>query len=120
MTSSIILNILQDISKFEDVHHGDGLVGPHLGDCDGRVLIVVPANCMVKGNRIMKTSFGTGFGSSIPEHALAVVGVCMLESTYRASFRFTQDTYDFSLREFRGTTIFSEGIMLIFESFECA
>ena len=97
MTSSIVLDIQQDGSKFDDVHHGDGFIGPHLGDCDGGALIVVPAKCTVKRNRIMETSFGTGLGSSIPECALTVVGVSMFESsTCRASIFFTQYTYNFS------------------------
>ena len=40
-------------SNFDGVHHGDGLVGPHLGDCDRGALIVMSADFAVKRNGIM-------------------------------------------------------------------
>ena len=41
LTSRIILDVQLDGLDSQDVHHGDGLVRSHLGDGDGRQLVVV-------------------------------------------------------------------------------
>ena len=47
LTASIILDVQVHRVHHHGLHHGDGLVGSHLGDSGGRGLVFVLAGCIV-------------------------------------------------------------------------
>ena len=64
LTASVILNPQRNFAHGDVLHHGDGLVGAHLGHGEGGGLVAVDACAEVDRDSVMFTTFRANLGVS--------------------------------------------------------
>jgi len=88
LTAGVVLDSNVSVTYRNILYQWNRLVGAHLGDGDGRGLVLMFACSAVEGKAIMEASSGTHFGTSAVESGSALVGRFMSMSASRAGLKF--------------------------------